>query len=75
MKINLPDLELDELEDAIMIEYTIERWHKEAVAEGMRIGEEKRLAEGVAQGKAQGIANQKQTLLAMLSRRFGCFPC
>lgn len=68
--VELPASKKDDVENIAMLEQRIAQWEQEFIQkgrmEGMLIGQEK--------GKAEGLSNQKNTLLEMLSMRFGEVP-
>lgn len=54
-----PDQQIDTVEDTAMLEQRIAQWEEEI------------LQKGILEGKEEGLTNQKNTLLEMLSDRFG----
>lgn len=61
-----------------MLETRIAQWEQELIQKGVLLGKEEGILLGKEQGwqlgKEEGLANQKKTLLEMLSARFGEVP-
>ena len=73
---NLSDNEIQELllEEDSMLEQKFRQWEKEFFQKGMMAGKAEGREEGITLGEAKGLHNQKNTLLEMLSLKFGEIP-